>query len=106
MSKLAHRNDPATSHDAVPADTERLRSALMELLREAPRAAFQLEVAYDDLAFMNGWPLDIDPYSIHRRLSELHMAKQIRPVVADEEEVRLKNPKSKAFQTVWEVVEP
>lgn len=104
----AHTNDPDASHlaSAIVANstnTERIRAALLLLLMEDPRPAFRLEQAYHELGHMNGWPEVTDPYTIRRRLSELHTAGLIVPVMVGDNEARETWPTSGKSQTVWRV---
>ena len=101
MSHLAHRTDPVTSHDAAAAvdDTKKTQifAALIEMLTERPRAAFELRREYFALAAEKGWPDDIEPHSVARRLSELHGQGRIR-----ESGRRVPSPRGRTA-TVWEI---
>lgn len=107
MTTLAHTNDPDASH-AAAANLDRKKSALVkqaiiELLAERPRAAFELQSAYMELRGICGWPL-VQPHSVNRRLSELHGAGAVRPVLDDHgDQVRIPT-KDGATATVWEIV--
>lgn len=83
---LAHRTDPDTSHNAVPASKQRelVKEAIMYLLThlgEYPTheglAAFEVTEEYFSDRQARGWP-NVQPYSIARRMSELHNEKRIR----------------------------
>jgi hypothetical protein len=69
-----HTGDPDTSRDAAmhlePGDVSELKRSILLMLRAEPRAAFQIASAYTAVAPILGWP-KVDPYSIHRRMSEL-----------------------------------
>lgn len=97
---LSHRNDPPTSADAAahlnPSKTAQVQQAILELLAEEPRAAFQLQAAYFELAKDNGWPI-VQPHSVPRRLSQLHVAGLVR-----ESGRRVMSPAG-ATATVWEI---
>lgn len=70
---LAHRADPVTSHIAAASISakQQIKNALIALLEEEPRAAFELTEAYFNLREANGWPA-CKPDGIAKRLSELH----------------------------------
>lgn len=78
---LAHRHDPDTSHDAVPASKQRelVKAAILRIIDEGiPRhlggeglAAFEVQDFYVRQRSIYGWP-DVQPHSIPRRMSELH----------------------------------
>ncbi len=82
---LAHRNDPDTSHEAVPASAarEQVKNAILYILGhlgEYPTrgglAVFEVTESYFEDRAARGWP-EIQPYSIARRMSELHNDKLI-----------------------------
>lgn len=72
---LAHTADPDTSHIAAAAlnatQTERVQEAILFMLREKPRAAFQLTERYFKFRGAFGWPEGVKPDSIAKRLSQL-----------------------------------
>ena len=53
-----------------------LKHAILVMLRAAPRCAFEVALAYKRVAPTIGWP-DVQPYSVHRRMSELKKAQLI-----------------------------
>lgn len=70
---LAHKTDPQTSHTAAATISakDQIKAAILALLTEEPRAAFELTEAYFNLRVTNGWPA-CKPDGIAKRLSELH----------------------------------
>lgn len=75
---LAHRGDPATSHNAVPtaADRARLKKALLELLERGDMTTSHLTTLYFTVASIHGWPI-VKSDSVAKRLSELVNAGQV-----------------------------
>jgi len=74
VSTLAHRNDPDTSHRAASRAERKqiLFSAILQILATRPRTAEATEEAYFKLReSIPSWPM-VAPYSVKRRLSELH----------------------------------
>jgi hypothetical protein len=101
----AHRGDPVASIDAAsrmsPTKAAAVKRAILELLAERPRAAFELQSAYVELRTICGWPL-VQPHSVNRRLSDLHNEGAVRPLLdEDGEQVRIPSPAG-ATATVWE----
>ena len=74
ITRRAHRGDPEVSHLAAAAVNEstanRLKHALLELLREQSSAPFEVQSLYLILADIKGWP-KVQAHSVNRRLSEL-----------------------------------
>lgn len=109
-TSLAHRGDPDASVEAAlsvnSSAKERLFEAIITILTEESRAAFQVQETYFNLREANGWP-DVQPHSVNRRMSDLHNAGRIRPVEVMGEQWRIPSPAG-ATATVWEVspVEP
>lgn len=72
---LAHTHDPETSHAAVArldrARASRVKDAILTMLREEPKAQWELTLQYQREKFNRQWPL-VKPDSIAKRLSELH----------------------------------
>lgn len=76
---LAHRGDPDTSKKAASRAVRKqiLFSAILQILANRPRTAEACEEAYFDLRADYGWPM-VAPYSVKRRLSELHKAGRVQ----------------------------
>lgn len=72
--------DPDTSMLAAlqldPDKVTDVKHAILVMLRAAPRCAFEVAIAYGRVGPVIGWP-DIQPYSVHRRMSELKKAQLI-----------------------------
>lgn len=98
---LAYGKDPDTSKLAAalqrPDKTARVMAAILELLAEKPRAAFELRDSYFSLREANGWPI-VQPHSIARRLSQLHMQGRVK-----ENGDRVKTP-DHATAARWEIL--
>lgn len=77
---LAHRTDPDTSHHAAETlnvdVSGEVKGAILTLLLERPRAAFQLTAIYFSRREANGWPL-VKTDNIAKRLSELRVAGRV-----------------------------
>lgn len=79
---LSHTHDPDTSKIAasLAEGREQVKAALLWLLAhergdsEHGLAAFEATERYFRTASVRGWPLGIQPHSVPRRMSELHMA--------------------------------
>lgn len=75
MSRVAHRDDPDTSHTAAAnlAGTEAVKLAILTLLRESTDGltAFEAQDRYIDQRAARGWP-QVQPHSINRRMSDMH----------------------------------
>lgn len=100
--KLAHHDDPDTSHDAAEEATHRgiIKAAIVTLLTEGgPQTAFELRHRYFRDYVARGWPY-VQPHSVDRRLSELHGA----GVVVDSGMRRYSDYNRAAC--VWELVPP
>ncbi|MET0716373.1 MAG: hypothetical protein ABWY57_15820 [Mycetocola sp.] len=109
---LAHEGDPDASVEAALAlqakPKQQVFDAIVAILEEEARAAFQVQQVYLERSADNGWPdLSRSPHSVNKRLSELHKAGRIRPVEVMGEQWRIPSPAG-ATATVWEVspVEP
>jgi hypothetical protein len=77
---LAHRSDPETSHVAAAslnqAANSAMKAAILDILAERPRAAFEVTGAYFARRTAHGWP-DSKTDGIAKRLSELRVAGRI-----------------------------
>lgn len=75
MTALAHTHDPDTSHEAAarldPARKGALKAAIILILTEKPRTAYETAEEYFRLALTMHWPL-VKFDSIAKRISELH----------------------------------
>lgn len=102
FTRLSHHDDPDTSVAAASklGDTEQVKVAILALLREsdAGLTAFQAQALYFQQRESRGWP-NVQPYSINRRMSDMH--KETPPRIRDTGARRTIAPNASA--AVWDV---